>query len=217
MFHSRLSKLLKQTGGATADEYEEGYELVDDTDADTDNSDTDDEASSSVSDTANMDDNSDDDDDGTGDDVLAGDDRNDDDGGDENDDDGPMIHVDLHRFKEFLRNNKDGIIYCKRKTRLPRTNNPFASFENTQRFVRLMRYEDALQVMLGFMLQEEDIKRLQEECGLQLQNARFEKTFVSYFERYLTCNADENVDHNDNTALRGFEASTISCTYNYKL
>ena len=102
-------------------------------------------------------------------------------------------------------------------TRLPRTNNPFASFQNTQRFVRLMRYEDALQVMLGFTLQDEDIKRLQEECGLRLQNARFEKTFVSYFERYLTCNADENVDHNDNTALRGFEASTISCTYNYKL
>ena len=46
-----------------------------------------------------------------------------------------------------------------------------------------MRYDDALQVMLEFMLQDKDIKRLQEECGLQLQNARFEKTFVSYFER----------------------------------
>ena len=55
-----------------------------------------------------------------------------------------MIHVDLRRFKEFLRNNKDGIIYCMRKSRLSHTNNPFASFENTQRFVRLMRYEDAL-------------------------------------------------------------------------
>ena len=80
-----------------------------------------------------------------------------------------------------------------RKPRLPHTNNPFASFENTQRFVRLMRHEDALQVMLEFMLQDEDIKRLQEECGLQFQNAWFEKTFVSYFERYLTCNAGENV------------------------
>ena len=47
-----------------------------------------------------------------------------------------------------------------RKTRLPLTNNPFASFENTERFVRLMRYEDALQVMLEVTLQEEDIKRL---------------------------------------------------------
>ena len=78
-------------------------------------------------------------------------------------------------------------------TRSPHTNNPFASFESTQRFVRLMRHEGALQVMLEFILQDEDIKRLQEECGLQFQNAWFEKTFVSYFERYLTCNADENV------------------------
>ena len=116
------------------------------------NSDTDDEASSSVSDTANMDDNSGDDD-GTGDDVLADDDKNDDAGGDENDD----------GFKEFLRNNKDGIIYCMRKTRLPLTNNPFASFENTERFVRLMRHEGELQVMLEFMLQDEDLKRLQAE------------------------------------------------------
>ena len=60
--------------------------------------------------------------------------------------------------------------------------------------------------MLEFMLQDEGIKRLQEECGLHLQN---EKTFVSYFERYLTCTADENVDHNDNIVLRGFEASKL--------
>ena len=35
-FHCRLAKLLKQTDGAAADEYEEDYALVDDTDADTD-------------------------------------------------------------------------------------------------------------------------------------------------------------------------------------
>ena len=57
--------MLKQTGGAAAGDYEEDYALVDDTDADANNSATDDEASSSVSDTANMDDNSDDND-GTG-------------------------------------------------------------------------------------------------------------------------------------------------------
>ena len=141
-----------------------------------------------------MDDNSDDD--GTGDDVLADDDRNDDDGGDENDDDGgdgndddggdgndddgPMIHVDLHRFKEFLRNNKDGIIYCMRKTRLPHTNNPFASFQNTQRFVRLMRHEDALQVVLESMLQDEDIKRLQKNAVCNFKMLGLKRHFLIF-------------------------------------
>ena len=48
--------------------------------------------------------------------------------------------------------------------------------------------------MLGFLLQDEDIKRSQEECGLQLQNTRFEQTIVSYFDH----NDNDNDNDNDN-------------------
>ena len=71
------------------------------------------------------------------------------------------------------------------KTRLPQTANPFVSFINAKDFVRLMQYEEALQVMLEFTIEEEDVKELQSGSSIQIQLARFEEAFTTYFKQYL--------------------------------
>ena len=63
--------------------------------------------------------------------------------------------VDMKNFKEFVQINNDGIIECMKKRRLPQTTNPFVSFINAKDCVRFMQYEEALQVMLDFTIEDE--------------------------------------------------------------
>ena len=48
-----------------------------------------------------------------------------------------------------------------------------------------MQYEEALQVILDFTIEDVDVKELQSESSMQIQNARFEKAFTTYFKKYL--------------------------------
>lgn len=67
-----------------------------------------------------------------------------------------------------------------------------------------MKYESAIHTMVDFICCDEEIKKIQEESSLKVQNARFEMAYSTFLPRFLEQN-------------KGLEASTVACYSNYKL
>ena len=97
-----------------------------------------------------------------------------------------MKEIVLDDFKLYLRRNKDDIFECMRNTKMPLTRNPFDSFNNSQEFINLMHYEDAMEAMSDFIKEEKEFRSLQCSHPLILQQARFEKAFVVFLKKYLS-------------------------------
>ena len=91
----------------------------------------------------------------------------------------------MEDFRLFLDRNKQDILECMEKTRISKSLNPWASFEESQALVGFLKFEEAIDVMTAFITSNPDLKRLQEGESLRNQTARFEKAFAVFFQRYL--------------------------------
>ena len=69
---------------------------------------------------------------------------------------------------------------------MPSTRNPFVSFTDSSELIKLLSYNEAVEIMLDVICNDEDIKNLQSSTCLALQNFRFEKAYMTFVERYLT-------------------------------
>ena len=94
--------------------------------------------------------------------------------------------IDLKKFENFVVKNKKNIMACMHMTALPKTRNPLASFNNSQELLKLLCYEDAMQLMLDYINTDKDFRKLQATSSLVLRNARFENAFITFTNKFLS-------------------------------
>ena len=104
----------------------------------------------------------------------------------DNESDDSVGDVEPDEFKRFLYENTNQIIEFMAKTRMPRCQNPYVSFENSGDLCKFLKMEKALLTFRIFLENNHQIQNLQSGCSLILQNTRFEKAYVHFMEKYFT-------------------------------
>ena len=99
---------------------------------------------------------------------------------------GQFFSITFEAFRNFLNVNRQAVLDVMAKTRLPKSNNPFASFTISQALIKFLKYNHALDALTDFCLSDEGAKKLQEGNSLLLNNARYESAYVHFVRKYLS-------------------------------